>query len=355
MADQIVFLVPGMGVYADGWHKPWVKTLEDAYNSYPLLQKRPFTTRFDFVPINPDTIYQKIVAGWQERSRALAAVVTGGLVSKLTSWLTNAGELKDNFGWTHAGDVLQYRLLNLVREWVCVAIADEIKQKLVKVGPGLTWSIIGHSLGTAMVHDTIARLWANDSVFRRDYQARLIAMVANVSRVLEQKDDLPPGVVGDALLSPVRPGVACNYFLNLEHPLDPFVWPRRFHPMAWPDAATLAANPPRYIHSADEDINGRSYALNHVHGAGVHDFEHYLASPKAHIPLFRMLLAEDGFISAEEERRARDRFPQFGKLGDELAIKIKKQLEDIGSSERLEWEDIGVLWGKLERIRKAFS
>src|SRR6188508_1037470 len=185
MADQIVFLVPGMGVYTDGWHKSWVKTLEDAYNGYPMLQKRPFTTRFDFVPINPDQIYRQIVEGWQKRAKALAAVKIG-LVAKLTTWLTNAGELKDNFGWTHAGDVLQYRLLNLVREWVCVAIADEIKQKLLKAGPGSNWSIIGHSLGTAMVHDTIARLWANDSVFARDHPARLIAMVANVSRVLEQ-------------------------------------------------------------------------------------------------------------------------------------------------------------------------
>ena len=32
MADQIVFLVHGMGHHAEGWHQPWVKALAHAYN-----------------------------------------------------------------------------------------------------------------------------------------------------------------------------------------------------------------------------------------------------------------------------------------------------------------------------------
>jgi len=352
MADQIVFLLHGMGTQSEGWHKSWVKVLEDAYKRYPRMQDRPFDTRFEFVPITYDTIFRQTVEDWQSNAKALSAAGITGIGRKLTGWLEDAGELKGNFAWTHAADVLLWKLFDLVHERVCVVAADEIKKKLLAAGPGSNWSIIGHSLGTSVLHDTIARLWAGDSIFARDHRARLIAMVANVSRVLEQKKDLPQGVVGDVLRSPVRPGVACNFFLNLEHPLDPFVWPRRFHPVSWPDQPTLAANPPRYIHSADEDIRGRSYALDHIHSEEVHSFEHYLVSPKAHIPLFRMLLAEDGFIPPDDELRNRDRFLRFGELGDEAAIRIKVALEGIGASENMEWEDIGMLWKKLSKISR---
>jgi hypothetical protein len=352
MADQIVFLVHGMGHHAEGWHQPWVKALAHAYNRYPAMQSRAFETRFEFVPVSYDPIFRGIVEGWQSNAQALAAAGVTGIGAKLTRWLKDAGELKDNFAWTHAADVLLYRLFDLAQGNVCAVVAERIKTTITAAGPGARWSVIAHSLGTSVLHDTLARMWANDSVWARDHRARLIAMVANVSRILERKKDLPAGVVGDVLASPVRPGVASNYFLNLEHALDPFIWPRRFHPFAWPDAATLAMNPPRYIHSADPDVLGRSYVLDHIHGANVHDFEHYLASPKAHVPLFRMLLGEDEFIPAEDERRNRDQFPQFGKLGEDLAIRVKLELEEIGVHEDMGWDDLGALWKKMAKILK---
>lgn len=350
-ADQIVFLVHGMGLHEEGWHTPWVKVLEDAYNRYPLLQSRPFAKRFEFVPISYDRIFRELVQGWQDNASALANAGITGLGKSLTKWLTSAGELKDNFKWTHAADVFLFKLFDLVHDRICVLAAETIATKLQAVGPGVTWSAIGHSLGTAVLHDTLTRMWANNSVFAQDYRAMAIAMVANVSRALEQKKGLPNGVIGDVLQSPVRPGVASNYFLNLEHTLDPFIWPRRFRPFEWPDAATLAANPPRYIHSADEDIRGRSYVLDHIHGRNIHSFEHYLVSPKAHIPLFRMLLGEDDFIPPEVEQSNRDTFPRFGSLGDDAAIKIKSALENkIVTFEGLSWEVFGAIWTELEKV-----
>ncbi len=345
MADHIIFLLHGMGTYDAGWHDKWVQVIGDAYARYPALQEKSFDVQFEFVPITYDVIFRKLVDTWQEEANKFAdAGVDLKEFAGAVDWLKGAGKIDGNFKWTHATDVLLYRLSNIVRNDVCALVALEIKKKTVQISSGVRWSIIGHSLGTAVLHDTLTRLFANESAWLKDTPPHLVMMVANVSQVLQQVAGIPQGVEANVLKSPVQPGIGCNYFLNAEHPLDPFVWPRRFHPLTWPSRPIREMNPPRYIHSFDSDILHRSYQLDHIHDWDVHAFEHYLVSPKVHVPMFRMLMGRDSYITPQEEQSARDRFSRFGKLGDEAAEKIHDWLEKRQGSEKDDWTKIRTIW-----------
>jgi hypothetical protein len=152
--------------------------------------------------------------------------------------------------WSHAADALLYRLSSTVRERVKVRVAKQIIDEVTKqydTEQESLWSVIAHSLGTAVAHDALDMLATGhvpgapvNAFDPKIEQANVIAMVANTSRLLE--------TVVDAYESAVKPGRAgqagrdCLRFLNFRHFLDPFTIPQMFHPQAWPDAATVSAN-----------------------------------------------------------------------------------------------------------------
>jgi hypothetical protein len=158
--SHLVFLVHGMGVHdAEDWAVPYIAALEEAYDQYQGLTDTPMTERFQFVPLRYDDIFSAIVNDWADNAEMLgaASAAVGAPVSKLTDWMKGAGELKDNVGWTHAADVLLYRAFSLVRERVCVHVAAQMTQAIAKqiadTGGFSRWSVIAHSLGTAVIHD----------------------------------------------------------------------------------------------------------------------------------------------------------------------------------------------------------
>lgn len=352
MAKHQVFLLHGMGHHPQSWHEPYVAAIKQAYGLYPFIAERPIEDRVDFVPIQYDHIFSELVTTWASNAKLLAAASaeTGVPASKLTNWLAGAGELKDNFAWTHAADVLLYRCFSLVRNRVCVHVARQITTRVAEqiAGAGsCTWSAIGHSLGTSVLHDTLARLWQPNgnlpgglAFAPENAQAQMLMMVANVSRVLEVKTAAEPYDVFETAVAPGFAGQSrrgCRYYLNLRHRLDPFTVPRMFNPQLWPDEAALVAKPPRYL----------CVELEHLHQPDVHDFSHYLRHPSAHIPMLRRLFGLQA-VSDDEERDALARFRPFGPLEDKLAIKLKTQLESLVPSQAENWLALG-------KARKALN
>jgi hypothetical protein len=351
---HVIFLLHGMGIHETGWEKEFITSISLAYSQYPVLSQVPIAERFKFVPITYDGIFRGLVNGWANNAAIIAKLDPnlGSLAGKLTSWLAKAGTLKDNPVWTHAVDVLLYRGIRLVRERVCTNVAAQILTELrsYKKAPP-TWSVIAHSLGTAVIHDTFARMtapnegWPGKLAFDpKNNQAAVIAMVANVSKVLEIKTvDEPYDAYGRFVDGKKRftvaPGFAghagriCTYYINLRHKLDPFTVPSMFDPQNWPDAETQAAVPPRYQY----------YPLKHVHQANVHDFAHYLKNPEAHVPLLRALTSPDEIPEPDFEK-AKNKFPVYGSIGEDAAIKLQQKLIGIAPALGDEWEIIGDLW-----------
>jgi hypothetical protein len=344
-----IFLVHGMGVY-DGntWADEVKAVLVEAYGHYPRLAANAFDDQFEIVMVHYDPIFQEIVTRWQNDAKAiapLASQVGASEVASMVGWLQTAGKTNGNFIWSHAADVLLYRLSALVRERVKAAVAkqivDGVQAQYDDAGTS-RWSVIAHSLGTSVAHDALDMLATGDvpgaavnAFDPKHEQAVLVAMVANVSRVLE--------TIPDAYRSSVQPGKGgqagrcCRGFLNVRHFLDPFTIPRMFHPQDWPDADTAARKLYRYVE------------VQHVHQVNVHDICHYLRNPAAHIPLFRMLTS-DASISAKQEADAIAHFPQFGTLSSDAGGRIKGDLETVTPSVGADWPALRKIWDEFHTV-----
>jgi len=346
--SHLVFLVHGMGIHETGWESKYIDALNAVYGRYGFLAKKKLTDRFTFVPIGYDDVFRETVANWALGATAFEAEAQkAGLSStRLTSWLKGADAVDNNFKWTHAADVLMYKLFSLVRERVCVRVANQmvaaLQEQIDKEGES-RWSVMAHSLGTAVLHDTLARLWDKNSTLPgRDAfsacntQAQVIAMIANVSRLLETKTDSEPY---DTYETPVMPGSVgqegrgCMYYFNARHKLDPFTVPKMFDPQVWPDAQALLEEPPLYTH----------VEVEHVHQWNVHDIGHYLDHPDVHVPLLR-LLTDPTSISDKEYAQARADFKPFGTLQTDAAVRVRQKLEDAMAAQSSDWLVLGKVW-----------
>ena len=356
MDKKIIFLLHGMGLHEANWHTPYVDAIRQARGLYPLFNDDELDERAEFVPVEYDSIFRDLVDTWASNSALVkaASLEAGVSLSKLTDWLAGAGSLKDNFAWTHAADVLLYRAFSLVRNRVCVHVARQIVTKLqaaLTASSRVRWAAIGHSLGTAVLHDSLARLWHPESPIPgaegfapHNVQADLIMMVSNVSRVLEVKTDAEPY---DVFTSAVAPGFGgqtgrgCRYYLNVRHRLDPFTVPKMFDPQLWPDEVALLAAPPHYM----------NVVVNHLHDRDVHAFTHYLKHPAVHIPMLRTLFGSHR-VSPDDERDALMRWRNFGPLGDAAAIKLKTELESVLPSQADDWLALGKLKKSFDKVLK---
>jgi len=346
--SHLVFLVHGMGIHETGWESQYIDALDAAYEQYELLSQKPLRERFTFVPLSYDEIFRELVSNWATNAEFVDRAATEAGVSKtqLTGWLKGADVTDANFKWTHAADVLMYKAFSLVRERVCQHVGNQIVQALAKQiqdeGRSL-WSVVAHSLGTAVIHDTLARLWDSQSTApghvafsAQNEQAQVIAMVANVSRLLETKTANEPYDVFKTAVAPGRmaqAGRGCLYYFNARHRLDPFTIPKMFSPQMWPDEAALLASPPRYAH----------VEVDHIHMWNVHDFGHYMKNPKVHVPLLRRLVSSLA-ITDEEYAMTLAKFRTFGSLQDEAAIRIRQKLEDATESQADDWLVLGRIW-----------
>ncbi|HET9234533.1 MAG TPA: hypothetical protein VFP10_10360, partial [Candidatus Eisenbacteria bacterium] len=237
---DLLFLVHGMGLSVDQWHQPFVDALEEQYAKYPNLAEKPFDERFTVIPVSYDDRLRQIVKRWQDDAEGVgkaAADVDARLVQDMTGWLKLAAS-EDHYEWTHAADVLLYRMFPSVHEHIKVHVGSQIATAVNKRKAGESWSVLGYSLGTAVAHDSLHALWTDKmeggTGFAADQErALVVAQIANVSRILQTR----PKVYESA----VKPGPAsqkrgCRYFLTARHRLDPFTSPASFDPVNWPDA-----------------------------------------------------------------------------------------------------------------------
>jgi len=297
-----------MGDQQDGWHLPAIKVLESAFGTFSTFKGHAFSDSFEPISVGYADIFVNLRKRWKDDVAGIKDVFSNELEDadaaekkKVEKRIDDIGSMigagGDGFFKTHAMDVLLYRFFSLLRHAVNVAVAEEFLQNAGSKFD--TWSVIAHSLGTAVTHNTLHALYNTpDLVKGRDKlspeitRPKVLMMVANVSRVLQ----LPALKVFD---SDVRPGPAvahclCDTYLNVRHKLDPFTMPQPFDPdPIWPDVTTshtLAVQHIRPEHLLISQANQ------------VHDLEHYLRNPRVHAPLFRAILGTD-LISDDEIRQ----------------------------------------------------
>jgi len=299
-----------MGDPEAGWHLPAVEVLESAFREFESFKGAAFSEFFEPVEISYGAAFADLRKTWKADVAGIKGVLATQIDAKDAaekkkvekrlddvSTAILAGE--DDFFATHAMDVVLYRFFSLVRNRVNVMLAEKF---LESAGSEFkSWSIVAHSLGTAVTHNSLHALYNTPNLGGMQgklspdlTRPKVLMMVANVSRVLQ----LPTLKAFD---SAVRPGPAvsgclCGTYLNVRHKLDPFTFPQPFDPdPIWPDVTT-------------------SHSLNYQHirpghlliskAADVHDLDHYLRNPLVHAALFRAILGTDLISDLEIEKKS---------------------------------------------------
>ena len=307
MAKQLLFLIHGIGVHETDWAEEVdgpIKTLQKVSRQYASFQSKALEERVEFVPIHYDEIFQEIVSQYQKDATQAEQLDPTGCLRGALSWMDAAGEKEKNFLWSHVADLAMYRFIPVyrqrVRSHVIAEIADRI-EKAFEADGSATCSVLAHSMGTAVAHDSLHLLgtvrWGdrtnpfNPSHWRFNH----LFMVANTSRLLQTED----GEMKKAYESIVRPGPVedpnsyCATYWNVRHEADPVPFPRMFAPVGW--------------------TNYTPILVRHYYDPNIHNLSHYLINPSIHIPILRKLTTPKA-VTPEEEIAAvnPDRFPQFG-------------------------------------------
>lgn len=305
-----LLIAHGMGIYnKPGWDKDIIQVLDECAADYDGLGDEPFSKQVSIVPI----VYDSVFANWEKDIAKTATDVAtfaaanpdrvdSSLLS-LTTWLEDAAS--DDFVWSHVVDVILYRFFPDVVAEIHARVLEQITAAVVKAkkeaastGQAESISIMCHSLGTAVIRDSLHRLgsevYESRNATTEQYLARNgrlfdnIFMVANVGRVLQTRWP----VHSDTCIRPESSGKGayCAQYYNFRHMLDPFTAICPFGPQGWREGLT------------------RKEDLAQVRAINVHGWSHYLRHPDVHARLFRAMFADGAIISDDELDEARDKY-----------------------------------------------
>lgn len=302
---NILFVVHGMGRHGKTVFSDQVKSsLNAAMSEYQIYGNKKITHYVKVVPLNYDYLFEKQRQAWKKDSNKVMTLLEKFPESIMESWFSDS-ELsyllnykdidQDTFFNTHILDVLLYRFTN-VGERVRVAIAKEMVKTLISE-KAPSYSILAHSLGTSVIHDTLHALfqlrgWKKKNVTSKpftlhSYKASNLISISNVSRVLQS------GKVR-AYRSKVRPGIGgvCKKMLNVTHEYDPIARTKEFRPGDdWLDSR----NPnPRGIYE--------NLYINSAIDQNIHSIKHYLNNPEVNRAILSRLTGSvDTFAGTPQE------------------------------------------------------
>lgn len=298
MSKHVLFLVHGMGDTVPGWSRPVQNLIKQKYNLYAVSNRQKFDSHFAFKEINYNHVFEGHIEKWKDNGAAVTNVLeASGIDSDLLDTLMGftSKTARKEFASTHILDVILYRFMKGIKSQVISHISEQLVGKLNEAQTVPPYSIICHSLGTAVMHDVMqANLTTDHFPLSTAHGLPEVYMtLANVSRVLEDSDS-------NVYASAVRPELkdrnklyGCNQFISVAHALDPFTKVKTFKP-AWKKGASKPLNNLRYDSFQPVSISGLT-------GFNPHDFEHYLQHPKTHVALFRNLLTKRSIKNSELE------------------------------------------------------
>jgi hypothetical protein len=331
MPRHVLFFVHGIGQHAAGWAREAggpIDTLKKSAALYDCFHGLDLENELDMVEIRYDDIFDAHLDQWAALASELKNAPGGSArFNRVNDLLARVGDDRNTFA-SFGGDVLLYTGFELiakrVRLRVNAVIADKVNsaQLAARDQPGATpeFGIVGHSLGTTVVHDSLAQLADNawlppdaaslDALALNDQQKK---RVADMLRQGAANPFAPPGFVWDCIMmvsntsrllcqlamtpyqSCVKSGAGgyARNFLNVEHALDPVSKLKQFKmPGAWD--------------------GGVQIDVDHIHDPNIHGFGHYLQHPAVHGPLFRLLVPAFTAGCFDKSKELARTYPKWG-------------------------------------------
>ncbi|MFK8032379.1 MAG: hypothetical protein AB8G18_19310 [Gammaproteobacteria bacterium] len=367
MARNVLFLVHGIGDHSEGWSTELQTLLSNEFSVYMRHTGKTaqLSDELEFVEIFYNDIFDSIWDQWVELSQSLSNSKIGNLPGPVTNInrLLNKAQrtddtARDNATTGYAADAFLYYAFPLVRRMVLLRVMSTIADAVASRSGGATqpqFGILGHSLGSAVMHDAVQQLattqW-NDQRWpasktrlindanaffsgqganpvsglqeeliedltshytgtgfgQNEFQLSAVISVANVSNLLSRHGGSPfrslfrPDRTVDGAIST---GLT-QFFINIRHDLDPACLVKPFDASKLTDLTHRAVN----------------VSLGHVYDKNVHALLHYMQNPKAHRWIFGLLcnsfdLAENTYIDRRfsevlKMEQHPDYFPRFG-------------------------------------------
>ena len=285
MAKPLILIVHGMGTHTKASllkeFKDGIKAALSLYEDFSLSDfqssvKLETVVYSDFIDTHRNNL---------KNNAAPLADALGGIGGNLSLVANSAATVNqidaslgsDEFFHTHWLDVILYRY-TMLSEPIQAMVADALGKGLTTQGrSSRDIHIVAHSLGTAVTHDALAKIYGTSSfadpnlpqLNPRTSPIGSLHQVANVSRLLQSFVK-----VGSSI---VRPGArgCMGVFHEYRHKLDPFTVPRAFDP----------TNNGEWIPARVFDFLYQLVTATEVTQANTHALGHYLQNPKFHVPL----------------------------------------------------------------------
>jgi hypothetical protein len=323
MSKKSLIVVHGMGSHTESSVKQEITdALKTVFSRYSSLKSKNPTNAIDISVFGYNQYfedYRKAVADRSDIATALQSASSefGGLLPQTTLEIAKLEKsiTEDALFSTHWLDVILYRF-SLLAEPIQLALAEKITAEVAKKG-GANVHVLGHSLGTSVLHDTLARLYGPEPMDTKLSTVRdklhCVHMVANVGRVLQS--------FRKVRASEVRPVLGCcTNFIQYRHKLDPIPQVKPFSP----------SNNGGWVPHKVWEENYQLVEPSAVTSANVHSLGHYLLDPEVHLPLLRTAM---GFRPRSAEgKAAKAAFYQTTLKGK--AVALEQAVEELDFSEQ---------------------
>ncbi|PSW10265.1 hypothetical protein C9J01_18815 [Photobacterium rosenbergii] len=321
--EHIILVVHGMGTHPEGaTRQRFIEGFNEGLGFFGIedwnLEKVAEIREFNYSEFIDDQ--QKNDAEYAKSLANVKTMLKGrGFTEKFAkSMIDEFGKFedKDQFFYSSWLDVIYYSLL-LQGVYIRVQLAKTIAQTLKDANVNQKVHIVAHSLGTAVVHDTLAQLFVKDSLASYDHRITKIDtartkidsvwMVANVSRLVNLLNG-----IADPNHSIVHSdsGGCTKYFFNVAHELDPFTWFKEYKRSI--------------MRSRGSHIN-----TSVIHQVNTHDLKEYVRDPLFIQPF--MFLLKGVVLTRENLVEARKLHKQNSVQDDLHEIKAQAQvIKDVG-------------------------
>lgn len=348
MSKQTVVIVHGMGsTTEEEFKKEFVDACKGAFELYKKLKGKDVEECFNVRTFAYNDIFEDVRDKMVSGSSTLKEFISGHKSGKLPGVVDSVDRLydfvkSDNVFATHWLDVLIYRL-TLFGEDVRAHFADFLLDVIEEIDSTGSLHVMGHSLGTSVVHDTLAKLYAEDFDFkdRSDkakpgklnldgYRLTSVHLFANVSRVLESFVDVDESVV--------KPASGCmQYYYQYLHQLDPIPRVRSFKPSRTGGWLSPSLWDKRY----------NLIETSSITAGNPHSLSHYLLDPDNSYPFFKETIP-DSRLRAHDKTAAKREFDKLTLEG--RTKKLEKEFKDMNISDSA---SVGELLSAMEEL-KAF-
>jgi hypothetical protein len=294
MARKVLFMIHGIAqrapddaadkprAAADGWHVDLIKNFVALAGQHAPGVNIGLDPGADGVKIVPlsycDLLIEQLQLWDSVGDKKVADAVAGkfpGLPAASVNLLRDISTSDAPYFWQGGVDLLLYRMLNdvairsHVRSQVTKALADNAENGVLPA-----CGFVTHSMGTAVMHDVLAEIFANPQTFGGfvNMDIDIYVSLANCSKIMEN--------LSNPQTSTVRPfgatGVGrarCRSFINAHHAADPIPYLGLFTP-DWSTATTPY----------------RDVRIDRIKEPNTHSYQRYLENPRVWVPIFRTLL-----------------------------------------------------------------